>query len=299
LVCFDGGKQWQELRFKENRIKKVSVPALEKGLVFRSSICHTVRYYTGKKEAVMKPKTKELLKQINSRFYQTYAQEFAKTRNYAWESWEKLLTYIKNDDPVYVLDIGCGNGRFLEFLLENKVGVNGYTGLDESRELLSLVEQIEALGVTVDTQKVNLIDTRLTEIPLGRQEYQLIACFGLMHHIPNFEDRLAILADAATYLAENGVMITSFWQFGQFDRFAKKIIPWNSLALDQTMVDDLEPTDFLLDWQGNLTVPRYCHHFSDEEVDRYVAQLGLPVAADLRGDGKVQGYNRIVVWQKA
>ena len=64
--------------------------------------------------------------------------------------------------------------------------------------------------------------------------------------------------------------------------------------------DDLEAGDYLLGWKNEPGQYRYCHHFSDEEIDRFIAKLAphASVAASFTADGKTGNLNRYVVFRR-
>lgn len=84
----------------------------------------------------MQTQTIQILSHITQEFYQNYACDFSKTRNNAWQGWEKLITCMnacnlshnechascqstgtRAQAGLSVADIACGNMRLLDFLL--------------------------------------------------------------------------------------------------------------------------------------------------------------------------------------
>lgn len=64
--------------------------------------------------------------------------------------------------------------------------------------------------------------------------------------------------------------------------------------------DDLEAGDYLLGWKNLPGQYRYCHHFSDEEIERIIAKL-VPHAnaiASFTADGKTGSLNRYVIFER-
>ena len=62
--------------------------------------------------------------------YDKFAQDFSSTRAYAWEEFDIVKSKIWKGDRV--LDLGCGNGRFRQFLGTTKVAPGAYFGFDLS-----------------------------------------------------------------------------------------------------------------------------------------------------------------------
>jgi ubiquinone/menaquinone biosynthesis C-methylase UbiE len=61
--------------------------------------------------------------------YNSISEKYSSVRGSPWKELEFLFKDIKKDDAV--LDLGCGNGRFYEF-----IKVKGYTGIDPSSKLV-------------------------------------------------------------------------------------------------------------------------------------------------------------------
>ena len=53
---------------------------------------------------------------LNNRFYKTVATDFSATRQMPWAGWDRLLPFLPKE-AIDILDLGCGNGRFLSFLI--------------------------------------------------------------------------------------------------------------------------------------------------------------------------------------
>ena len=68
--------------------------------------------------------------------YNIISKHFSETRQGLPQEYRFLADYIKNGDKI--LDIGCGNGRFL-YALEDKHAE--YCGIDSSEEMIELAKQ--------------------------------------------------------------------------------------------------------------------------------------------------------------
>ena len=66
----------------------------------------------------MNPRTRLALNAINRGFYSAEASSasFSKTRDHPWPGWERAWSATQDAARRSVLDAGCGNGRFAEFL---------------------------------------------------------------------------------------------------------------------------------------------------------------------------------------
>ncbi len=236
---------------------------------------------------MMDDETRLRLNQINREFYARTADEFDATRGRAWAGWRRLLKII--DLPVAsVIDIGCGNGRFGEFLARHQAETFVYHGIDNNRRLLDLARK-RLSGLPNLTLRLRDQDVVLTHtLPM---QAQLVALFGIVHHMPGFMQRQALMASAAARLQPGGYLALAAWRFYEEERFRSRIAPWPSDML-------VERNDFLLDWRRGEHALRYCHYVDDEEHQALIAASGLTVVGDYRADGATGQLNRYSVLRK-
>lgn len=227
------------------------------------------------------------LNALNRQFYAVVADEFDATRGQAWAGWERAAPYF--GAPASVLDVGCGNGRFGVFLRE-KVGALAYHGMDSSAALL-------------DHARVSLPDARLeerdiVEHPPDAGAYDLVALFGVLHHLPGADRRLAFMRTLADRVAPGGLLVFTAWRFYEYPRFRERIAAWDAV-LDAGM--RVEAGDYLLDWRRGERALRYCHYVDDAEADRLIAAAGgggLNVVTRYRADGFTGDVNLYVILRK-
>ena len=78
-------------------------------------------------------------------------------------------------------------------------------------------------------------------------------------------------------------------------RYQDKVVPATSVGISPT---ELEPHDYILDWQRGSTAYRYCHYWDEAEISDCVTTSGLTVLDDFRADSKSGQANRYLVLQK-
>jgi tRNA (uracil-5-)-methyltransferase TRM9 len=233
----------------------------------------------------MDDETIHRLNQINQDFYRITANSFDQSRQHAWPGWEALLEYLK--PPLNVLDVGCGNGRFGLFLVEYLGTDIRYHGIDNSPRLLERANQ----ALTAVLPNLRLEERDIVENPPDEGQYDLVALFGVLHHIPGFERRQALMRVLAEQVAPGGLLAFACWRFYEYERFRRRIIPWSPGL-------QVEPNDFLLDWQRGEPAVRYCHYVDDAEHAALVAGTGLTEITTYRADGDTGDVNRYSILRR-
>lgn len=91
-------------------------------------------------------------------------------RIFPQQSW--LRQQIKKLKPASVLEVGCGFGRNLKFLLEQGIGPEILTGVDISAQLL---EQADL--------PVRLVRANVLNLPFTDRQFDLVFTHGLLMHL--------------------------------------------------------------------------------------------------------------------
>lgn len=223
----------------------------------------------------MKSEIRARLRALNRDFYRRRASEFSDTRDHPWPGWERVVTGVlavprpAESEPLRVLDVGCGNGRFALYLAEAWNGQVAYHGLDASAELLAVAaERTRDLGDLETT--LDCLDVLGEPVGEGLPEgpYDLVAAFGLLHHVPGARQREALVYALAQRVSSGGWLAISAWQFGRSERMLRRVIPWEAYPPEDPIDSaELEPGDHLLSFGDRTEAPRYCHHCDTEELD--------------------------------
>lgn len=237
--------------------------------------------------------TQRALAAHTRRFYDQHAADFSATREHAWPGWQRVIADWQPAGRPRVLDVGCGNGRLAAYLGRDCQQPIGYTGVDVCRPLLEAARQRcprDARLVPADLSAGSL-DERLPEGP-----FDLVCAFGLLHHIPGFARRRALVECLAARVARGGRLALAFWRFTERERFARRRVEWATAPdIDPAQ---LEPGDHLLAW-GDAGAARYCHASDDAEIEALLARVGLARRDDFEADGREGDWNRYVVLESA
>src|SRR5690606_31558787 len=93
----------------------------------------------------------------------------------------------------------------------------------------------------------------------------VVTAFGLIHHLPSFELRQQLVEALLNLIRPGGVLILAAWQFMTVERLKEKVINPQTLSLNPA---DLEPRDYILDWERGAHSYRYCHWVTPEELQQ-------------------------------
>lgn len=228
--------------------------------------------------------------QLNKDFYAKIGQEFDKTRQSAWPGWEKVLEVLRGSGQlkglVHVADLGCGNGRFLKFLIENNFDDIDYFGYDSDDYLLDLPQIHYDVGF-YRFQKMDI----LSDIKKISDKFEVVVAFGLVHHIPSYEYRLQWFSEVASLLKPNGIFVFTTWNYNRDERFK----PQNEKFPD--LKNELEENDYIIGW-NNSDAYRYVHIYSDDEITQIIKATGLKLITKFSADGKNNNLNDYFILQK-
>lgn len=240
----------------------------------------------------MNSETATHLTEINRRFYARFGEAFSRTRQRPWRGWDRVLHHLPSS-PLSVLDLGCGNGRFVAYLASRRTEFR-YLGLDNAPHLLA---DARALAASLDLaqecrfEDFEIAQERLRERLQG-ESFDLAVLFGVLHHLPGAAARRRTLREVAPFLAPGGILAATVWRLDRSPGFARKVLSWNRYNRriagrrpGPIELHELELGDYLLTWGGDLDTPRYCHFPDGREVDDWLRESGLQLLDRFDADG--------------
>ena len=191
------------------------------------------------------------LNNLNKLFYSITAKHFDQTRQYPWDGWAEVVNFIKTLEDVTILDIGCGNGRFLTYLLDREVDFVDYLGTDSSEELLEFVPE----GYSFEHSDIHNIEVN--------KGYSVAVLFGVIHHLPPkvFEK----LTDKLYGAGVQNIVLTT-WNFHTNDKLMSKSSEAKEVIKNYNFMDS---SDHILDWvlPNGDSAYRYCRTWTEEALN--------------------------------
>ena len=195
---------------------------------------------------------------------------------------------------VALLDVALGNARFEHALMTQFPHVNWkFYGVDACDDLLTSAFEVPVDYTSRDVCELLYAhlehDVRLSRgVPL-KPDTQLYpdaphllhpravqvdyaVSFGFMHHIASFEARALFLQLLCACVKPGGAVCVSLWQFMKSPRLSEQALRFTPAACKQYGIAQkhLEQGDYFLSWQNDSQSFRYCHSFSDSEIQHLV-----------------------------
>ena len=239
--------------------------------------------------------TADRLLQLNREFYDTFAEAFTDSRAPTEPGFGRILQRVR--PGAHVLDLGCGPGRLASLL---PAGCS-YTGVDYSAELLRAAAESHstksasagsdsANGTSVGPANVRFVQADLVSDPWpdlvrpdpGGDGYDWVILRAVLHHIPGFERRCRVVQRATGVLGPQGMVVIANWQFLRIERLRRRLLSWDQIGLQ---ADDVDPGDYLLDWQRNGYGIRYVHLIDEAETHQLADHAELQIDELFFADG--------------
>ncbi len=209
-----------------------------------------------------KTTTKLLQKVVGD--YNNISENFHQTRKYPWEEFNKFLKYIKDED--ILTDLGCGNGRFYDFIKQHKK-IN-YIGIDNNKKLLK-----KAKLNTSKKTSAKFIYGDLLKIPLKETSIDTAVSIASLHHIPSKKLKEKSIKEIKRILKDDGILIITVWNL--FQKKYKKYIFQSYLRFFYTL-GKYNFRDTFIPW-GKTGTKRYYYAFKFKELKKLLEKNNFKI----------------------
>ena len=240
------------------------------------------------------------LNHLNATFYHENSESFDRTRKSAWPGWERVVKELKSNDDLDVfrlLDVACGNMRFEKYLLEC---------LPDIKLQAICVDSCDELAISIDGceyRNCDIVCNLASGTPLDSfwdHNYDMVVSFGFFHHIPSAQLRLRLLEELVAATKPNGLVAISLWRFADDEKTRAKAERTTAEARAALSLAELEDGDYLLGWNDVPGAYRYCHSFSDSEIESLIAGVAsnARLADRFKADGRSGDSNEYLVFRR-
>ncbi len=267
----------------------------------------------------MERQVAQFLCRLTSDFYANNSDSFSRTRQLAWPGWRTCVDILRKGGlfgtsapHLSVLDLACGNMRFEAFLSDALAdppdtpplrffAVDNCDALASARAegLACANGRGEVRYRSLDIMDALFASERLADA-LDVPPCDLSVSFGFMHHVPLLEQRAEVLDALVEATRQGGFVIVSFWRFLQDEKYAAKACAEHERAAASLGLPPLDEGDCVLGWNGASGAFRYCHSFSEGEIDELAAHVA-PFADEIarfNADGRTGEMNTYLVLQR-
>ncbi len=193
--------------------------------------------------------------------YDQFAETFSKSRkNLKWPELDYIISDIHEQGYTSVLDVGCGNGRFLEQMERGTWNVRRYLWVDNSA---GMIEEARKLHPEYGFAVCDMLSLDTLEV----WTYDAIVFLASFHHLETPEERIQVLHDVKKLLAPGGRVYMTNWNLREQPKYEKSHR-----------------------WNGDFDIKigaysRYYHGFTLSELEDLFVQTGYTVVENRVWEG--------------
>ena len=201
--------------------------------------------------------------------YDKISAHFSQTRYKPWPQVSEFLNSLEKDS--YVLDIGCGNGKYLS------VNENLKTfGTDRSGNLLSIAKEKN------ENSQFFIADS--LKLPIRTESFDAAISIAVIHHFSNELLRIQALREIFRIVKKGGLILVYVWAMEQKEKkFTEQdnFVPWHlqNKYENESKVSTLENgPNIMKDKKIDCTVyQRYYHVFYKGELEDIINKTGVDI----------------------
>lgn len=136
--------------------------------------------------------------------YDAFAETFSNSRkNLFWPELEYTIEDMRKMGYTSALDIGCGNGRFLEQIEDWGLRILNYLGIDSSRGMIVEAQKLHP------EQQFKVI--RMQDITTVNHSFDALILLASFHHLETRWERIQFLQHSKKLLTLGGRIYMTNW----------------------------------------------------------------------------------------
>lgn len=176
--------------------------------------------------------------------YAQISDSFDGTRHKMWPRVHKWQSRLP--DKSRVADIGCGNGKNMQFERLK------YRGCDMCPGLLEVCR----------TKGLDVCHGNVLEIPFETESFDAVMCIAVLHHLSTPERRREGIIELLRICRSGGTVLISVWAFEQ-DSTSRRVVT--------------QP-EMMMPWKGgDVDQYRYYHMFQRDELEALFVGLSCEI----------------------
>lgn len=195
--------------------------------------------------------------------YNAYAKTFSESRkNMKWEEIEYFLSFLWSIENKKILDVGCGNGRLLSWVVVPK---ENYIGIDKSTWLL---DEAKILHPWYEFHEFDMQDIWKNNL-LQKERFDVIFLIASFHHLETLESRKNVLQNVYNLLKKDGCICMTNWALES---------PLNKKKYEKSFIDGSENQFWSKDFSIKIgDFARYYHSFTLQELEYLMKETWLNI----------------------
>lgn len=207
-----------------------------------------------------------------TQFYNAQAERFHQTRKKHWPEFDEILKIVESYPKklVRIIELGCGSGRLCSFLRANSTKKIVYTGVDISKNLITLAKQDHP-------DEHFVVGDMVTYLAKVKQEsIDLVVYVASFQHLENWKERIFVLEESYRALVYGGKVIMTNRSFSK--RFlGKHISPVLTSFIKRLFtLGNRERNSLMIPWkEQHTTYSRFYHIFVPSELESLFRQAGF------------------------
>lgn len=206
--------------------------------------------------------------------YNPFAKTFSESRkNMKWPELDAILSDILQNKYQKIVDLGCGNGRFVEQCLSIYGELSfEYLGVDASSFLLSEAKNSfpnQEFCISTMQDFVSILANKDVDLCRSKnlqnfekffsQKFDAIVFLASFHHLQRESERIKVLENAKKILSPNGKIYMTNWNLLPQEKY-QKFYKWNGDF-------DIKIGEYF----------RYYHGFSLKELENIFQKTGFSI----------------------
>lgn len=197
-------------------------------------------------------------------FYNQNAEHFSQTRKKHWPEFDYIIEKI-NAYPwkkIVIRELGCGDGRFYNYLIKNCSKQMNYTGIDIADKLLDIAKKNNPKATFVHADMVDYIQK------WKQESVDIIVSIASFQHIPTVWQRMLLLKNIYRLLTyEWEYIMTNRTLSERFIKRYRKALCISLIKTACTLGQHVWKDMFIPRQNKGKKQRRYYHMYSEKECD--------------------------------
>lgn len=197
--------------------------------------------------------------ELEENIYNKIYKEFDKSRYSIWVKVKEFLDSL--EDNKIILDAGCGNGKYIKYIIEN-LKMKQIYGIDYSCEFIKLCSE------KFNNSNIIFKEMNITNLNFPDNHFDYIISIAVIHHL-NPENRIKMIKELVRVVKNNGLILISAWGIIRTDNFKLPNTLKNATKLNDN-------NDYLIPFKSNnIIYQRYYHLYQNNELFDFISGLNL------------------------